>query len=121
MNAFSTFSVNDFCDACMVNSMFPLIHIPPRITQSICTLLDNIFTNDLENIFSGVLIADISDHFPIFSICYNYHKDRNDSFNIKRNLSEANMTNFIDKISNISWVLNNDPNHSYDCFLKVHH
>jgi hypothetical protein len=48
-----------------------LITRPTRITEHTVTLIDNIFTNDLEQIeFSknGLIFTDISDHLPIFHI-----------------------------------------------------
>ncbi len=42
---------------------------PTRITSQGATLIDNIFTNNMEsNAVSGVLITDISDHLPVFII-----------------------------------------------------
>ena len=47
--------------------LYPLIDKLSRITQYSATLIDNIFTNELTNqIISGLLINDISDHLPIF-------------------------------------------------------
>lgn len=44
-------------------SLIPKITRPTRIAVHSATLLDNVFTNDLEN---GLLINDISDHLPAF-------------------------------------------------------
>ena len=44
-------------------SLYPKITRPSRITPHCSTLIDNIFTNDIEdNTVSGLLIIDISDH-----------------------------------------------------------
>ena len=49
--------------------MYQLIYI--RITESSATLIDNIFTNELNiDITSGLMINDISDHLPVFCICH---------------------------------------------------
>ena len=51
---------------------FPLITMPTRITQHTATLIDNLFSNDLEKINysqNGLIFSDISDHLPIFHIC----------------------------------------------------
>ena len=51
------------------NSLYPLISKPTRITNSSATLIDNIFTNNLEyNMVSGIFYADLSDHLPVFQI-----------------------------------------------------
>ena len=49
----------------------PLINRPTRVTATSATLIDNIFINNFENLensFQGVLVTDISDHYPIFYI-----------------------------------------------------
>lgn len=44
-----------------------------HITYNCETLIDNIFTNNLENIIlSGLIINDITDHLPVFSYDENY-------------------------------------------------
>ena len=50
-------------------SFCPLISKPTRdrITKQSATLLDNIFTNCLENVLqSGISTSDISDHFVLY-------------------------------------------------------
>ena len=50
-------------------SLFPLINQPSCITNQCHSIIDNIYTNSInEDIISFVIIADISDHFPNFSI-----------------------------------------------------
>ena len=47
--------------------LFPLINKPSRITEFSQTLIDNIFTNNIETVNnSGLLINDITDHLPVF-------------------------------------------------------
>ncbi len=59
----------DFMNLLYANSLYPLITKPTRITPSSATLIDNIFTNSLSNIWrSGVFYCDISDHFPVFHL-----------------------------------------------------
>ena len=58
-----------FIDAMYSIGLYPLVDKPSRITQYSATLIDNIFTNELTNqIISGLLINDISDHLPIISL-----------------------------------------------------
>ena len=60
---------SEFLDIMYANMLFPTITLPTRITWHSATFIDNIFTNDLINYaFSGLLLSDISDHLPIFSI-----------------------------------------------------
>lgn len=57
----------EFIETLYSLSLFPTITKPTRITGNGATLIDNIFTNNIEsNSLSGILINDISDHLPIF-------------------------------------------------------
>lgn len=64
--------VNDFINMFYSYDFIPSIDRPTRVRRNntghiSATLIDNIFTNDiLAHITSGVLITDLSDHFPIF-------------------------------------------------------
>ena len=73
--------IDEFITAMYSMSLFPIITQPSRITHHSATIIDNIFTNNLEdNILSGLLINDISDHLPVFVIynCdYSLKKDEN--------------------------------------------
>ena len=44
-----------------------MILLPTRVTEMTSTIIDNIFTNNLDNIVnSGNIITDISDHYSQF-------------------------------------------------------
>lgn len=59
-----------FIDTMYSISLFTKITRPSRITSHSTTLIDNIFTNDIDNnTVSGLLINYISDHLPVFTIC----------------------------------------------------
>ena len=47
-------------------SLIPVITKPTRVTPESATLIDNIFTTNPINFTSGIIINDISDHFPVF-------------------------------------------------------
>ena len=67
LNADSHVPTNDFIHLMYSNGFYPLISKPTRITSHSATLINNIFSNDLDNHkFSGILWSDISDHLPIF-------------------------------------------------------
>ncbi len=59
---------NQFVEQLFTSSFFPLITKATRITHHTATLIDNIFTNNLENLNSSlnsIIYSDISDHLPI--------------------------------------------------------
>lgn len=52
-----------------VQSVFPKITRPTRITTYGPMLIDHLYTNDMDNkATSGIIINDISDHLPVFII-----------------------------------------------------
>ena len=56
-------------DTLLENIFLPLITLPTRIAGSSATLLDHIVTNIADDTYdSGILLSDISDHFPVFYI-----------------------------------------------------
>ena len=61
--------VQDFLFTLQSLNLTPTIDKPTRVHQNSATLIDNIFTNEVEeNIISGNLISDVSDHFAQFCI-----------------------------------------------------
>ena len=59
----------DFVDSLFSYEFLLLISRPTRVTTSSATLIDNIFTNNFNHSTAssqGILVTDISDHFPIF-------------------------------------------------------
>ena len=59
----------EFVNSMYSLSLYPLITKPSRITVDSATVIDNIFTNYMENgLVSGLLMTDISDHLPVFVI-----------------------------------------------------
>ncbi len=120
--------VNEFINTFYSNNFFPCIDRPTRIkvnslTDFTATLIDNIFTNDVEmEIKSGVFFTDLSDHFPIFT--FTKSTSPNDSaahsqFTQRRQLTPDNIQGFKNALSIVDWdfVLNdNDPETSYNKF-----
>lgn len=74
----------DFINTVFSLGLYPQITRPSRITSHSATLIDNIFTNIIQNnTVSGLLIHDISDHLPIFTVYdNNYSLNRQDKKNI---------------------------------------
>ena len=99
----------EFINALFSLSIYPLIDRPSRITEYSATLIDNIFTNDLiTDKLSGLIINDVSDHLPVFSI-------------IKNNINKSHGEKKCFKMNNHDWNIiyeNNDVNLAYDCFYR---
>lgn len=73
-------TTDEFINTMYSLSLFPKITRPSRVTSHCATLIDNIFNNDIENhTVSGLLINDISDHLPVFTVYdSNYRKNKPD-------------------------------------------
>lgn len=59
---------------------FPLISRPTRFSEpgqrGRPSLLDNIFTNCLPKVVTGILKAKISDHLPVFAIATKFNNNK---------------------------------------------
>ena len=61
--------IKDFINLMFSSMFYPLISKPTRITNSSATLIDNIFVNNFDECYKcGILLADLSDHLPVFQI-----------------------------------------------------
>ena len=58
--------VHDFLDLMSSHSFLPFITKPTRHTNHSFTLIDNVFSNCMPPLETGIIISDISDHFPIY-------------------------------------------------------
>ena len=62
---FKVTQTETYLDTLLENSFLPLITLPTRIGLNSVTILDHICTNIADDSFdSGIIVSDISDHFP---------------------------------------------------------
>ena len=113
---------SEFVESLFSYSLYPLINRPTRITQNSATLIDNIFSNALnDHLFTGILYADISDHFPIFVIDNHQSNEDSPKYIQARRYTQNNISLFQAKINvnDFSDVLsNNHPQQAFTMFLK---
>ena len=98
---------NAFVDVMYCNEFLPLISRPTRITNRSATLIDSISTNNHDNLncsLSGILVADVSDHFPIFHINRCITVEETESFLVTRIFNEKNNQKFREAISVVDWT-----------------
>ena len=84
----------------------PLITRPTRITASSATLIENIFKNHTENLdhsTQGLLVTDVSGHYPIFHINKRSHIGESDIYVTKRIVSERNKQDFKIAFNELDW------------------
>ena len=103
-----------------------VINKPTRVSHNNATIIDHINTNHFLNndMHSGTITADISDHFPIFLISKDLVLDSsNEPIHItKREINDKSIAYFQTLLSIVDWkhVLNkNSSNNAYNEFLKI--
>ena len=113
--------INDFINTMYNSSMYPLINRPTRITPTSATLLDNIFTNVLtHDIKSGVIVNDLTDHYPVFQFTKSMPHRHNHHLPMKsRSFNQNRILGFHNHISLIDWSFITDitsTEAAYDAF-----
>ena len=93
--------VSRFYDILSSMALLPSIVKPTRCTNESQTLIDNIFTNRLDEFDAGILEVDVSDHFAIFILAKNIFSMNN---NVQKTfqyriLSENNLQNLFNNLS----------------------
>ena len=129
INADSHQQTSNFLDIMYSASIFPLINRPTRVTAQTATLIDNVFCNDIVNVnhFNGILYADISDHYPVFSINLGSHVEEKQTCVRTRKINEVTINLFKDDLRKINWddILKNSSAQDaftqfYTLFIKLY-
>ena len=120
-------ATNEFINALFSHFLYPLISRPTRLTSYSATLIDNIFTNNISAVSAlcdnGLIINDLSDHLPIFTLCYtDAHSSTikpKESVTI-RNFSSQNINAFNNLLCEFDWnsLIHADANSAYNGFLQ---
>ena len=114
-------------DEIISHGFFPKITLPTRICESTSTLIDNIFTNNIDvPDSSGILLNQISDHQMVFTLVENlsYVTDVpkfidiecNDPRSMQAFIAELEDINIYDKLEQ---AIDSDPQKNYDCFIAL--
>ena len=97
----------EFVDMLHSSAFLPLINYPTRITQNSATVIDNIFTDNIgepECGHNGILVTDITDHFPIFHFWkHTQIAQTGDTYISSQNYSHVNKLSFQQALSEIDW------------------
>ncbi len=115
----------EFINNMYSHSIYPTINKPTRITKYSATLIDNIFTNNVNslNTAQGILFTDISDHLPVFHIIeiQNNNTVKDKSITV-RLMNENRTESFVRNVSDYDWESirsETDANDSYRLFASV--
>ena len=96
--------VEDYANTMLRNAFMPTIVLPTRITSYTCTSIDHIFyysKHFRNNLFSGNLFVDITDHFANLLIIGPKKKKQNRPY--VRIFSDKNKEKFKNSLSIIKW------------------
>ena len=117
-------NTEDYLNMLYSNNFLPLITKPTRLTDDSSTLIDHIYTNaPIQNTTSGIALADISDHLPVFCIC-DAPTSKNKQITYFRDYSNFRKEQYLADISQINWpdlYSNSTDLHeiTYACINKV--
>ena len=116
---------NDFIETNFAYSHIPLICKPTRVTASTATIIDNVFTNRIDESQTtiGILLSDLTDHFPIFFIKhFNETPPKLPEYTLKRSINEGKKISFKRDLDATDWspVLNEtEAQKSYSLFHNL--
>ena len=116
----------DFLDSVYASFLLPYIRTPSRVTPRSKTLIDNIFSNNIEDgSISGNIITTISDHYAQFLLLQNlnnkspanseiYHQDFKtlNKNNLERDLVNTNLDTILE-------INNGDVDKSFESFITT--
>ena len=95
--------IRDYLNLLFSHSFLPKIVKPTRITPTTATLIDNILTNNHDDVNSFITITD---HFPtVISTKLNFRKNKNVNSEpiYKISFSDGNINNLKQKLSLVKW------------------
>ena len=118
----------DFLDIMYSNGFIPLINRSKRFTAETATIIDHIYTNDLNatrTTAQGILVTDITDHYPVFHFSqpFGYNQsNEGDGFFYTRRINQSNMKLFKYLLSQSKWSeISNKPrcNDACEAFYNI--
>ena len=115
-------NVQNFVNIFHSYSFFSTISKPTRVTNNSATIIDHIWTNNMDNYqTSGIFFNSISDHFPIFSSFTTTRKTSEVTTLTKRTFTAENINAFKSDLASFNWKplpLNNDTNGTFDSYIS---
>jgi len=123
MNHSCHMETENFLNIMFAHNMLPMIKRPTRYGDCCATLIDNIFTNQInETHVSGIILDDMSDHLPIFLIMQKELPVKK-KFITKsiRSINEATISNLSTKLEGTDWSVldSKGVNEAYDTFCSM--
>ena len=112
----------EFLEIMYTSFLFPLITKPTRVTSTTATIIDNIFTNNIQesHYYNGIFPVDISDHYPVFCIMHSKSYNLQAEFYFTRELTNRNIENFSEKLKEANWTQVTECNDAQQSFTKYY-
>ena len=114
--------VNGFLNLLASFSLMPLITKPTRVTEHSSTVIDNIFCNIQPLPHAGIVISDLSDHFPVYAKWYDNKSKCTSSGRYIRKFNPQNVARLKEALLATDWcgvLLDDDADSSYDKFMNT--
>jgi len=117
-------NVSNYLNSTLISGFIQVIHRATRIQGQRFALIDHILTNRTDaKIESGVIISDISDHFPTFVVDRYTDIKKPDEYLYCRSFTLPNLNNFKQSLSAVNWntnvINNNNVDLAFDNFWET--
>ena len=119
----------DYFDNVISTGFFPKITLPTRIQENSSTLIDQIWSNNLEENIkskSGIIINDISDHKMIFTFIENTaYVEKHEKYIKVEHKSQTSIKNFVEELDSmkiydkLNQNINESPEDNYNRFANL--
>ena len=113
----------EFIDTMLSATFLPLITKPTRVTNHSATLIDNIFCNVNPLPESGIVLSDLSDHYPIYTLFSRSSiTTKNNTKERFRKITPQNLENLKNDLDTADWSEvydTEDTNLSYEKFIQT--
>ena len=109
-----------FLDMNLDHGLIPSITRPTRISHSSATLIDNIYSNNIGQSESAILLSGMSDHLPCCLFLGKKQRSKDTVTITSRKLNDAKINSIRNEISHIDWDItleNLNTDQSYNVFL----
>jgi hypothetical protein len=114
---------SEYLDTAHMNGFIQTNLKATRLNPTSYSLIDHIMTNNVTNdIKSGTIVCDLSDHFPVFFSCTMIKNQSNKKCNMTRAFTLANKERFRDELRSIRWhnvTSETDVNNALKNFLDI--
>ena len=111
-------STKAYIDMLFSNLCCPIITKPTRITHSSQTIIDHIYSNCVDrNFTSGIIVDNISDHFPVFVSTSLKTTNPKVQRKMVRNYRNFDKIAFSDAIKNINITASENASEYYQEFM----